>query len=165
MELELRGLLLGNRLVDHAHDVAFLHDQVFDTIELDFGARPLAKEHAVTGLHIDRDQLAGFVAASRTDGYDLPLLGLFLRRVGNDDPASGLFFGFDALDNDAVMKRTSRRPLVVNGTGTIKPWEALAWGIALGAGATLLLGLMANWLSAALAFATLLTYLAIYTPM
>ena len=54
-------------------------------------------------------------------------------------------------DIDAVMKRTSRRPLVVNGRGTIKPWEALVWGIALGAGATLLLGLMANWLSAALA--------------
>ena len=42
-------------------------------------------------------------------------------------------------DIDAIMKRTSRRPLVVNGHGTIKPWEALAWGIALGAGATLLL--------------------------
>jgi len=42
------------------------------------------------------------------------------------------------------MKRTSRRPLVVNGHGTIKPWEALAWGITLGAGATLLLGLMAT---------------------
>ena len=39
-------------------------------------------------------------------------------------------------DIDAVMKRTSRRPLVVNGKGTIKPWEALAWGILLGAGAT-----------------------------
>ena len=47
-------------------------------------------------------------------------------------------------DIDAVMKRTSRRPLVVNhGQGTIKPAEALAWGIALGAGATLLLGLLA----------------------
>ena len=31
-------------------------------------------------------------------------------------------------DIDAVMKRTSRRPLVVNGQGTIRPWEALAWG-------------------------------------
>ena len=29
-------------------------------------------------------------------------------------------------DIDAVMKRTSRRPLVVNGHGTIKPWEGLA---------------------------------------
>ena len=66
-------------------------------------------------------------------------------------------------DIDALMKRTSRRPLVVNGRGTIKPWEALAWGIVLGAGATLLLGLMANWLAAALADAAILFYIFVYT--
>ena len=66
-------------------------------------------------------------------------------------------------DIDAVMKRTSRRPLVVNGHGTIKPWEALAWGIFLGAGATLLLGLMANWLAASLADAAILFYIFVYT--
>jgi protoheme IX farnesyltransferase len=66
-------------------------------------------------------------------------------------------------DIDALMKRTSRRPLVVNGQGTIKPWEALAWGITLGAGATLLLGLMANWLAASLADAAILFYIFVYT--
>jgi protoheme IX farnesyltransferase len=67
-------------------------------------------------------------------------------------------------DIDAVMKRTSRRPLVVNhGQGTIKPGEALAWGIVLGAGATLLLGLMANWLAASLADAAILFYIFVYT--
>jgi protoheme IX farnesyltransferase len=66
-------------------------------------------------------------------------------------------------DIDALMKRTSRRPLVVNGQGTIRPWEALAWGIVLGAGATLLLGLMANWLSAALADTAILFYIFVYT--
>jgi heme o synthase len=67
-------------------------------------------------------------------------------------------------DIDAVMKRTSRRPLVVNhGQGTIRPWEALAWGVVLGAGATLLLGLMANWLAASLADAAILFYIFVYT--
>jgi len=66
-------------------------------------------------------------------------------------------------DIDAVMKRTKRRPLVVDGHGTIKPWEALAWGILLGAGSTLLLGLMANWLSAALADTAILFYIFVYT--
>jgi protoheme IX farnesyltransferase len=66
-------------------------------------------------------------------------------------------------DIDALMKRTSRRPLVVNGQGTIKPWEALAWGITLGAGSTLLLGLMANWLAASLADAAILFYIFVYT--
>jgi protoheme IX farnesyltransferase len=66
-------------------------------------------------------------------------------------------------DIDAVMKRTSRRPLVVGGHGTIRPAEALAWGIVLGAGATLLLGLMANWLAASLADAAILFYIFVYT--
>jgi protoheme IX farnesyltransferase len=65
-------------------------------------------------------------------------------------------------DIDAVMKRTSRRPLV-NSRGAIKPAEALAWGIALGAAATLLLGLEANWLAAALADAAIAFYVFIYT--
>jgi protoheme IX farnesyltransferase len=66
-------------------------------------------------------------------------------------------------DIDAVMKRTARRPLVVGGQGTIKPAEALAWGVVLGAGATLLLGLMANWLAASLADAAILFYIFVYT--
>ncbi len=66
-------------------------------------------------------------------------------------------------DIDAVMKRTSRRPLVSGGHGTIKPWEALAWGIVLAAGATALLGVMANWLAAALADAAILFYVFVYT--
>ena len=65
-------------------------------------------------------------------------------------------------DIDAVMKRTSRRPLV-NKQGAVKPGEALIWGIALGAGATALLGLMANWLAASLADAAILFYVFVYT--
>jgi len=65
-------------------------------------------------------------------------------------------------DIDAVMKRTSRRPLV-NKQGIITPAAALVWGIALGAGATALLGLMANWLAASLADAAILFYVFVYT--
>ena len=65
-------------------------------------------------------------------------------------------------DIDAVMKRTSRRPLV-NKQGIITPGAALVWGIALGAAATALLGLMANWLAASLADAAILFYVFVYT--
>ena len=65
-------------------------------------------------------------------------------------------------DIDAVMKRTARRPLV-NQQGVIKPAEALVWGIVLGAGATLLLGLEANWLAASLADAAIGFYIFVYT--
>jgi protoheme IX farnesyltransferase len=83
-------------------------------------------------------------------------------------------------DIDAVMRRTKSRPLVApasahggtaaghggaaGGTGTaIKPAEALASGILLGAAATLLLGLATNWLAAALADAAILFYVFVYT--
>jgi heme o synthase len=65
-------------------------------------------------------------------------------------------------DIDAVMKRTSGRPLV-NKQGVITPAAALLWGIVLGAGATVLLGLAANWLAAALADAAILFYVFVYT--
>jgi len=68
-------------------------------------------------------------------------------------------------DIDAVMRRTSRRPLVAKagGEAAIRPAEALIFGIVLGIAATLLLGLLANWLSAALADAALLFYVFVYT--
>jgi heme o synthase len=66
-------------------------------------------------------------------------------------------------DIDAIMRRTSRRPLVAKGKTTVKPAEALASGILLGAASTLLLGLLANWLSAALADGAILFYVFVYT--
>src|SRR5713226_3095790 len=93
-------------LREHAHDVGFLHDQEFLTVELDLGARPFAEQHAVTDLEVDRDQLAGFVTAARTDRGDFSLRGLFLGAVGNDDAALGLFFYVDSFDHDTVMQRT-----------------------------------------------------------
>jgi protoheme IX farnesyltransferase len=74
-------------------------------------------------------------------------------------------------DIDAVMKRTSGRPLVARahggpgaaGSTPVKPAEALASGILLGAASTLLLGLAANWLAAVLADAAILFYVFIYT--
>ena len=103
----LGGLLLGSGHVgENAHDVAFLHDQQLLAIELDLGARPFAEQHAVANLEVDRDQLAGFVAAAWTDRRDFALLGLLLGTVRNDDAASGFVFGIDAFDHDAVVERT-----------------------------------------------------------
>jgi heme o synthase len=67
-------------------------------------------------------------------------------------------------DIDAVMKRTSRRPLVAKATpAAVKPGEALVSGILLGAASTVLLGLAANWLSAILADGAILFYVFVYT--
>jgi protoheme IX farnesyltransferase len=68
-------------------------------------------------------------------------------------------------DIDAVMKRTSRRPLVARAgeRAAVRPGEALAWGLLLGAASTALLGLAADWLAAALADAAVLFYVFVYT--
>src|SRR5271156_5837394 len=52
----LGGFLLGGGSVgEHAHDVALLHDQELLAVDLDLGARPLAEQHAVADLDVDRD--------------------------------------------------------------------------------------------------------------
>ncbi|HTS97134.1 MAG TPA: heme o synthase [Streptosporangiaceae bacterium] len=67
-------------------------------------------------------------------------------------------------DIDAMMRRTRRRPLAAAGAkAVIRPAEALASGIVLGAASTLLLGLLVNWLAAALADAAILFYVFVYT--
>ncbi len=67
-------------------------------------------------------------------------------------------------DIDAVMRRTSRRPLARPAPlSVIKPAEALIFGVVLGALATVLLGTLVNWLSAALADAAILFYIFVYT--
>ena len=70
----LSGLLLGGAAaLDHAHDVALLHDQEILAVDLHFGARPFAEQHGVADLQIDRDQLAALVAAAWADGDDFAL--------------------------------------------------------------------------------------------
>src|SRR3954470_23948343 len=102
----LGGLLAGNLFHQHSHDVAFLHDEILGAVDLHFGARPLAEQHAITGLDVDRNELAGLVAPAGADGDDFALLRLFLSGVGDDDAAGGLFLGINALDDDAIVKRT-----------------------------------------------------------
>src|SRR5229473_5504780 len=103
----LRGLLLGGGDIgENAHDVALFHDQQLLAVDLDLGTGPFAKQHAVADLEVDRDQLAIFVTAARSDRGDFALRGLFLGSVRNDDAASCLLFGVDALDHNAVVKRT-----------------------------------------------------------
>jgi heme o synthase len=95
----------------------------------------------------------------------LPSLTLVLVTLVGGTFAAGSANTFNCYidrDIDALMKRTARRPLV-NRQGAVKPAEALAWGIALGAAATLLLGLEANWLAAALADAAIAFYVFVYT--
>src|SRR3981081_2698626 len=83
------SLFLGRGALEHPHDVALLHDQVLDAVDLDLGAGPLAEQHAVAGMHVDRDELAVLVTAAGTHRNDLALRRLLLGRIGDDDAAGG----------------------------------------------------------------------------
>jgi protoheme IX farnesyltransferase len=63
-------------------------------------------------------------------------------------------------DIDAIMKRTAQRPTV---TGEIQPWQALTFGISLGAGAFVFLWAATTFAAAVLALTALLFYVFVYT--
>ncbi|MFN8110227.1 MAG: heme o synthase [Thermoleophilia bacterium] len=63
-------------------------------------------------------------------------------------------------DIDGHMRRTDARPVVA---GRVTPARALAFGIGCGVASALILGLAANWLTAAMGLSGLLVYVAIYT--
>jgi protoheme IX farnesyltransferase len=63
-------------------------------------------------------------------------------------------------DIDAVMHRTQNRPLV---TGAISPRAAIRFGAVLAVASTLWLGLLVNWLSAALSLGAIVLYVGLYT--
>ena len=65
-------------------------------------------------------------------------------------------------DIDALMRRTSRRPLVT-GSMSLLHASVIAFGMTIGG--VLYLWATTNWLTAALAALTSITYLGVYTPM
>ena len=96
-----------------------------------------------------------------TPGHLHPVLGfaaLLCITVGAG-AAGTLNMWYDA-DIDAVMRRTSRRPIPA---GRVLPQEALAFGVTLAIGSIAVLGLVANWLAASLLAFTIFFYVVVYT--
>src|SRR6202162_6008824 len=100
----LSGFLRRDGPIDHAHDVGFLHDHEVFAIELDFGARPLAEEHAVAALDVEWVQLAILVAHAWANSDDFAFHRLFLRRVRDEDATSGFRLRLDTANQDAVLQ-------------------------------------------------------------
>src|ERR1700751_762258 len=109
-----RRLSASVGLGKHAHDVALLHNQIVDAIDLDLGTGPFAEEHAIAGLQVEGNELSSLVAPAWADGNDLALLGLFLRSVRNYDPAGGFFLGLDTLEDDAIVEWTELHRILLN---------------------------------------------------
>jgi len=102
--------------------------------------------------------LVGLVVAP---GHFHPVLGFaaLLSIAIGAGAAGALNMWFDS-DVDAVMSRTARRPIPA---GRVLPKEALAFGMTLAVGSVAVLGLVANWLAAALLAFTIFFYVVIYT--
>ena len=136
---------------------------------------PLAIERRTGGAIADyialaKPRLNVLVVATSAAGYYLggppsPDLALMAQAVAGTALVAGGAAVLNQLyerDTDALMRRTRLRPLP---DGRVSAADARLFGIALTAMGLLLLALRANWLAAALAFATVFIYLVIYTPM
>jgi protoheme IX farnesyltransferase len=102
--------------------------------------------------------LVGLVVAP---GHLHPVIGfaaLLCIAVGAG-AAGALNMWYDA-EIDALMTRTARRPIP---RGRIEPGEALAFGLTLSIGAVAVLGILVNWLAAALLAFTIFFYVVVYT--
>ena len=93
----------------------------------------------------------------------VPPLGLVLATIVGGTLSAGSANARNCVvdaDIDARMRRTRRRPLA---RAQISRRDALVFGLALGVVSTLMLGLLVNWLSAALAMAANAFYVVGYT--
>jgi protoheme IX farnesyltransferase len=141
---------------------------------LDAAAIPLPEARRTSAfadyLELTKPRLNFLVVATSAAGYYLGSAGgIDFASMAEAVAGTALVAGGAAVlnqlyerDTDALMRRTRMRPLPA---GRVGPNDARVFGLALSAAGLLLLAARANWLSAGLAFATLLTYLAIYTPM
>ncbi|MBL27319.1 MAG: protoheme IX farnesyltransferase [Rhodospirillaceae bacterium] len=74
--------------------------------------------------------------------------------------ASGAINMWFDRDIDAEMTRTRRRPIPM---GRVDPQDALGYGVALAVGSVALMGLVVNWVAAALLALTVAFYVFVYT--
>ena len=102
-----------------------------------------------------------FVGIVTAPGHIHPWFGaMALLAIAIGAGASGaLNMWYDA-DIDAVMKRTAKRPVP---SGAIQAGDALGFGLILSAGSVFSLGVMVNWVAAALLAFTIFFYAVVYT--
>jgi heme o synthase len=105
--------------------------------------------------------LTGFYLASRGPLH-WPLLGATL--IGTFLVASGTATLNEYVERtyDAQMRRTSSRPLP---SGVLSPREGLVFGLVLSIAGAVILASVVSWLTCFLAVLTLVSYLALYTPL
>src|SRR5690242_18916137 len=93
-------------VVDDAENFFFPHDEIVLTIELDLLPGVLAEENHVAGLDVERRARAIVLRLALAGGDHLALLRFFFGGIGDDDSSDLLFAFVEALDDEAVVKRS-----------------------------------------------------------
>ena len=121
-------------------------------------------------IALTKPRLNGLVVATSAAGYYLGASGdIQMLQMAGAVAGTALIAGGAAVLNqvyerrtDALMRRTRLRPLP---DGRVEPAEATIFGVVVSAAGLALLVSSANTLAALLALATLVIYLAVYTPL
>src|SRR5208283_1027019 len=137
-----------------ARDVGRRLDQPFSASPADYFA--LLKPRVMSLVVFTA--LAGLLLAPTPPHPVIALASLIAIAIGGG--ASGALNMWYEADIDALMGRTRGRPIPA---GRLDPDEALAFGLVLSGVSILTLGLVANWLAAALLAFTIFFYVVIYT--
>ena len=133
-------------------------------------ALPALRSRAADFVALSKPRLNLLVVATTAVGYYLGSLAeLDAARFTNTVLGTALVAGGASALNqvaerrtDALMRRTRTRPLP---GGRLQPIEASLFALGLAVAGLLLLGFGVNLLAAMVAFATLATYVAVYTPL
>lgn len=133
-------------------------------------AEPRASSLFADYVELTKPRLNFLVVATSAAGYYLGAVGgvdvaLMAQAVAGTALVAGGAAVLNQLyerDTDALMRRTRMRPLP---DGRVSPTDARTFGIVLSAAGLLTLAARTNWMAAALALATLIVYLVVYTPM
>src|SRR5262245_55758174 len=100
------SLLFASSGLYDPEDVFLTHDEDLLAVDDDFRPRVLAEQDAVPCLDVGGDELAVVARLALADGDDLPLLGLLLGGIGDDDaPGALLFRLLQSLDDQPVGQR------------------------------------------------------------
>ena len=103
----------------------------------------------------------GFVGLVVAPGHLHPVLAaIAVLCIAVGAGAAGAINMWYDRDIDAVMRRTAQRPLPA---GRMEPGEALGFGVVLGIGSVVVMGLAVNWAAAALLALTIAFYVFVYT--
>jgi protoheme IX farnesyltransferase len=133
-------------------------------------ALPVVRGRASDFVALTKPRLNVLVVATTAAGYylgtfgDIDYLGFANTVIGTAFVAAGAAALNQIAERrtDALMRRTSSRPLP---SGRLQPAEAGGFALFLALAGLLLVGLGANLLAAMIALATLVSYIAIYTPL